>query len=397
MKSIFSRTTNSFLISVLAVGCLLILAASPVVNAVQVEAEGVAALVKGEDLAKIRDEAIRDAWRRAVEVGVGLVLRADLYVANKQVISQEIWTAADGYVKSYQIIGEGEDALFYRITIIAEVDMLGIGQALDELGIEIESIGNPRAVVVVDEWNLGDKQPFSIAEAAIREALLSKGFTVVQPQEVAEDQRALRASQGDTTAAMEIARAFDADIAVVGNVRTDPVGSTQRGSFTWHSAVAYADFSVVMRDTGETLSSVFAEETVPKLTMEAAGSESIKAVTHACIPQLIIETIAGLNYAKGNAIRALKLFVYEVESFSQAQAIEQAVASLREAERVDLRSFGETLTSYDIIFLGPSEALAQELESQQFTTKLRKLLGKSYKLVVRSLDFATVDVELRTK
>lgn len=397
MKSILSRTANCFLISVLAIGYLLILAASPVVNAVQVEAEGVAALVKGEDLAKVRDEALRDAWRRAVEVGVGLVLRADLYVANKQVISQEIWTVADGYVKSYQIIGEGEDVAFYRITILAEVDMLGIGQTLDELGIEIESIGNPRAVVIVNEWNLGARQPFSIAEAALRAAFLDKGFTVVRPQEVAEDQRALRATQGDATAAMEIARAFDADIAIVGNVRTDPVGSTQRGSFTWHSAVAYADFSVVMRDTGEILSSVFAEETVPKLTMEAAGSESIKAVTHACMPQLIIETIAELNYARGNAIRALKLFVYGAGSFSQAQAIKQAVASLRETARVDLRSFGETLTSYDIIFLGPSEALAQELESQQFTTKLRKLLGKSYKLVVRSLDFATVDVELRTK
>ncbi|MCK4580639.1 MAG: hypothetical protein KAU10_04760, partial [Dehalococcoidia bacterium] len=344
MKSAYSR--SKLLISTLLASLLLTLAATAVVNAVQVEAEGVAALVAGEDLAKVRDEALRDAWRRAVEVGVGLVLRADLYVANKQVISQEIWTAADGYVNSYQIISEGEDAYFYRITILAEVDMLGIGQTLDELGIEIGSIGNPRAVVVVNEWALGIKQPFSVAEAVLREAFLDKGFTVVRPQEVAEDQRALRAARGDATAAMEIVRAFDADIAIVGNVRTDPVGSMQRGSFTCHSAVAYADFSVVLRDTGETLSSVFAEETVPKLTMEAAGSESIKAVTHACMPRLIIETIAGLNYARGNAIRALKLFVYKVENFSQAQAIKQAVASLREAERVDLRSFGETLTSY---------------------------------------------------
>jgi len=397
MKGMFLRRASYFLIVVFAVSCLLLFAVSRVVSAAQVKAEGVAALVKGEDLAKVHDEALRDAWRRAVEVGVGLVLRADVYVANKQVISQEIKTSAEGYVKSYDIVSEGRDASFYRLSILAEVDMLRIGQTLDDLGIEIGTIGNPRAVVVVDEWNLGDKQPFSIAEAAVRAELLSKGFTIVQPQEVSENQRSLQATQGDTRAAMEIARAFDADIALVGNVRTDPVGSMQRGSFTWHSAVAYADFSVVLRDTGETLSSVSAEETVAKLSMQAAGTEAIKSVTQKCLPQLVIETIAGLNYARNNGIRALKLFVSGVARFSQAQAIKQAVASLRETTRVDLRSFGEAVTSYDIVFLGPSEALAEELESQGFGSKLHELLGKSYKLVVHSLDFGVVNVELCRK
>lgn len=361
---------------------------------VEVEAEGIAALERGADLGKVRDEALRDAWRRAVEFGVGLVLRADLYVANKQAISQEIWTAADGYVKRYKVLREGDDGVFYRISIFAVVDMLGIGRSLEELGLAIESIGNPRAVVLVDEWSLGEKQPFSVAEAALRRAFCDKGFTVLRFEGMADDPRARQATEGDLEAAVEIARAFDADITIVGNVRADPAGSAERGSFTWYSAAAFVDFSAVLRDTGETLSSVSAEETVPKLSLETAGTEAIKEATDSCLPQLIIETIAGLNYARGSNIRALKLLVAGVESFSQAQGLKRTLASLREVTRVDLRTFDAKLSSYDLVYLGPSEALAEELESQEFTSRLRDALEGSYKLAIRSLDFAVVEAEL---
>lgn len=377
-------------------GYALMLVAPIAEGAVSVRVEGVATLAPGEDLAKIRDEALRDAWRRAIEEGVGLVLRAESYVLNYQAISDEIWSSTQGYIKKYSIIQEDRDNDFYRITISAEVDMLKLGEALDDLGIEIDRIGNPRILVFLEEWSLGTKQPVSIAEAAIREAFCMRGFTIVEPEETASYQQALHAAHGNAEAATEIARAVDADVAIVGDVWTDPAGSMKIGAFTWHAARAYADIYVILRDTGEILTSVLVDETVSKLTPEAAGSEAIKRASQACIPQLIIETIAGLNYTSPNAIRALTLFVDGIESYSQALALKEALGYLRELSQARLRAFGETLVTFDIAYLGPAEALAEELESIQFTARLMELLGKGTSLVVRSIGFGTVEVGLCT-
>ena len=392
----FSSVHGRLVILSVIASCVLMLLTPIVEGAVSVQVEGVAALAQGEDLAKIRDEALRDAWRRAIEEGVGLVLRSESYVLNYQAISDEIWSSTQGYIKKYSIIQEDRDNDFYRITISAEVDMLKLGQALDDLGIEIDRIGNPRILVFLEEWNLGIKQPASLAEAVIREAFCMRGFTVVESEEAANYQQALHTAQGDARITTEIARALNADVAIVGKVWTDPAGSTKMGAFTWHAARAYADIHVVLRDTGEILTSVLVEETVSKLTPEAAGSEAIKRASQACIPQLIIETIAGLNYISPDAIRALTLFVDGIESYSQALALKQVLGSLRELSQVRLRRYGELLVTFDLVYLGPAETLAQELESTQFTARLKELLGKGTSLVVRSIGFGTVEVGLRT-
>lgn len=378
------------------VSSALVFVAPITVGEVSVRVEGVAALEPGEDLAKIRDEALRDAWRRAIEEGVGLVLRAESYALNYQAISDEIWTSTQGYIKEYKVIEENKDDSFYRVTISAEVDMLKLGQALDDLGIEIDRIGNPRIVVLMEEWNLGTTQPVSIAEAAIREAFCMRGFTVVEPEETVGYQQALHLAQNNAEAATEIAQALGADVAIVGDVWADPAGSIERGAFTWHAAMAFADVYVILRDTGETLTSVLVQETATKLTPELAGSEAIKKATYACIPQLIIETIAGLNYMSPNAIRALTLFVDGIESYSQALALKQVLGSLRELSQARLRRYGELLATFDLVYLGPAETLAQELESTRFTARLKELLGKGTSLVVRSIGFGTIEVALTT-
>jgi hypothetical protein len=376
------------------------IAAPGVWGAVKVQVEGFAALVPGEDLARTRDEALRDAWRRAVEVGVGLVLRAESYMANFQVLEDNIWTSASGYVKTYRVLTEAQDESFYRVTIEAEVDMLKLGTALEDLRIEIDRIGNPRVVVIAREWTFGTEQPFSVAEGALRQALLSKGFLVLDRERLAEirdPQLLARAAEGDTKAASEVARALDADIALVGRVRAESQGSTQAGGFMWYSAVAHGDFSVVLRGTAETLSSVLAEETALGLSLEAAGTQAVEKVAESCVPQLVIETVAGLNWVSASASRVLKVLVFAVPDYSAATALQSALGSVREASQVNLRTFGQGLASFDVLYLGPAEALASDLESKVFQNALKVALGRTASLRVLSMGFDTVELELRTR
>ncbi len=67
----------------------------------------------GTDKAKARDDAIFDAQRRAVEQGVGLYIKSEIAVENLQLLSDDIYTKAGGYVHTYKVLSEGYNAAGY--------------------------------------------------------------------------------------------------------------------------------------------------------------------------------------------------------------------------------------------------------------------------------------------
>src|SRR3989338_6810545 len=64
--------------------------------------EGIGAIVKG-DLAIAKDNALNDAFRKAVEQAVGTLVQAQTLVDKYQLISDEIYTKSQGYKKNMRL------------------------------------------------------------------------------------------------------------------------------------------------------------------------------------------------------------------------------------------------------------------------------------------------------
>jgi len=391
MLTVTKRTKNALF---LLIAPLFLLAIALQVDAgVWVSAEGVAALEAESDLGRVRDEAIRDAWRRASEQGVGLFLHAEARVEDLMLVSSAILTRLDAFIVNYEVVREWEDNVFYRVEIFAEVDTFQVGRTLEDLGYEIESIGNPRTAVRIREHRLGEPQPLSVAEALVRQTLEDKGFMLVKPNEAAGCPLAALDS-ADSQAALELAQAFDADVAVVGKVTTEPRGSIERGSFTWYSATALVDLLAVLRSTGEVLGSVYIAAVAPRTSMEAASVAAIEDAVSNALPKLIFDVIANLSLIDGTGLRAIRLVVEGIESFEQAQYLRAALSTLREASSVQLRQYGKTMTVYDVTYLGPADALGVELESDAFSRTLHAYSGQRITLSITALDFASIHAQL---
>lgn len=360
---------------------------------VWVSAEGVAAVEAESDLGRVRDEAIRDAWRRASEQGVGLFLHAEARVEDLILASSVVSTRVDAFIVNYEVVREWEDNVFYRVEILAEVDTFQIGQTLEDLGFEIESTGNPRTAVQIEEYRLGEPQNLSVAEALVRQTLEDKGFMLVEPNEAIGCPLAAL-DIADSRAALELAQAFDADVAVVGKVTTEPRGSIERGSFTWYSATALVDLLAVLRSTGEVLGSVYIAAVSPRTSMEAASVAAIEDAVSDALPRLIFDVIANLSLIDGTGLRAIRLVVEGIESFEQAQHLRAALSTLREASSVQLRQYGKTMTAYDITYFGPADALGVELESDAFSRTLHAYSGQRMTLSITALDFASIHAQL---
>src|SRR5271165_4790978 len=78
-----------------------------------VTVEGVGAVV-GRDLARARDDAMVDAYRRALEAA-GVTVHSRTTVENFQVLIDEITASASGYIQSLTVLDERSEGKLYRV------------------------------------------------------------------------------------------------------------------------------------------------------------------------------------------------------------------------------------------------------------------------------------------
>lgn len=401
----FARLAR-LLCGITALGLALGLVSTPARAAVEVTVEGVAAWVEEDDPGRIRDEALRDALRRAVEVGVGVMVRGESLMENYTVVRDLVCTATTGYVLSYDVLREAQDDVFFRITIRAVVDALTLASDLEELGFEIATIGNPRIAVAIREWVCENEpgaapicieQPFSVAGDALQRSLHQKGFSLVDPSrlaELVETSEIEAATQGDPAAARSLARALDADLTLAGDVRAEPAGMTTAGGFDWHKALATLSAQVVLRDTGEVVTAILLTKAATKTSFAAAAREAMGQAAAEATAPLVIETIAGLNVQDTVIRREIRVLLENVDSFSAAAGIRSALRAVREAQGVDLRTYEAPHAALDVRYLGTSIDLALILEAPWFAARLSDELGQDASVRILSVDFGSIEAEL---
>lgn len=190
-----------------------------------VVAEGMAA---GSDL-KARDEAINRALRRAVEQGVGTLIDSESMTQNYQLLDDRIYSDVKGYVKEYKIISDnnGEGGV-YKIKVEAVVALARLSKDLKALNIIRERKGNPRIMVLVQEFVDGLEQPSELVQTEMERVFLSKGFPMVdkgQFQMIKERDVAL--CYDNLQKAAVLGREFGAEVIVVGQATSNLLESSR--------------------------------------------------------------------------------------------------------------------------------------------------------------------------
>ena len=120
--------------------------------------QGNASIEGNKDIAK--KKALSDAFRNAVERGLGVWIKSQSEVKDFELKKDEILTRAEGYVTSYEILNEQEHDGLYTVTIKAKVSVDKIGEDVKKMvGILKTQMGNPSISFVLTTWvNKGNKE-----------------------------------------------------------------------------------------------------------------------------------------------------------------------------------------------------------------------------------------------
>jgi len=266
----------------------------------EVVVSGISDIVGGNTMAA-REKAVVNAYRAAVESGLGTLVEASSIVQAATLIADNIYSKSQGYVKSFEVVSEGmgDAPMTYKVTIKAIVNMTQMGDDLRSLGILQDIMGMPKIMSMIDEVSTSSGASVlssdPSAAIAVEEKLLKRGFELVDKEMVqkirANEMARMDELMEDADAITRIAKAaaeeYGAQYLLLGVANIEPY-SDSGGMKTATSAFKC---KIVDTSTGEKLATTQKAETGAGTSWSAAdmnaGSRSGSLVADTIIPMLI--------------------------------------------------------------------------------------------------------------
>jgi hypothetical protein len=355
----------------------------------QIVAEGVAAL--SGNLANVRDAAIEDACRRAVEQAVGSTIGAESVARNYELIYDKILSRCTGYIGGYEVVDEWRKAELYHIKIKATVKTTDIDNDLISIDLLLNRKNRPRVMFVTDEeyidlFSADEQQPAVLnkTETVLIQAFLGKGFRVVDSDTVRagiERDAAIKAIEGDDKAAQLIGREFSAEVVIISKAVASNLGNIAGSMMTSGSANITA--RAVEVDTGRVLfvesSSRKAADpdrmTACQLALERAGADLGESLISGILAEWVADT---------SGDTPVQILVTGVPSYEVLVELKRNIgASIQGVREALLRSYSATTARLEIQYEGNPETLAEELSGFVFN---------GFEIVVRGTTGSKVDV-----
>lgn len=313
-----------------AVLLILTLAASPLfaqTGGTTVTVTGMAQ-ISGNNLLAAQQAALRDAMRKAVETGLGTLLEGRTTVENFELKKDEILSRASGFVRSYEVLQEGQKAGVYEMTIRAVVDQQSLGDDARALGMLMDLVGKPKLMIMVDEywWDGGlpkdqqEKVDDPASAARVAELFLNRGFELVDAEMVKKLREGEMAAMDDlmndgaaiTRLAQQAAADYGAEVLVLGVSKIEPaslVGGKYTASATLSAKIVNASTGALMSKKQESQSGVGIS---PEQARAAAGSRVGDAISPVLMEQVLQKWQTQANNGQDFIVK-----LYNVNSFVQ--------------------------------------------------------------------------------
>ena len=326
-----------------------------------VVAEGVSALVPGKQIDRAYDEALIDAKRNAIHIGLGLLVNSETIVNNYELISDKILSQSAGYVRHYDVISRGSDGDLYRVVISAEVALADLNSDLLAIQLLKQEKGYPRLMLIGVEKE-GDEQKSSVTvQTAIEDELIKKGFDLVDESQVEIIKaRDVALHPDDPQMAAALGQRYGAEIIIVFQAMADYEGASDAYGLNLNSYRCTVDARMIYTDTADLFASVSgstyaAAEGKPaaiRLSFQKAGKK---------ISPLIIEKILQNWQERKNK---LELVVNGI-TYEEMILIKDRLQILRRVNAVGAPKFDQGVAVFHLQGDLAAEELAKKLMEQK--------------------------------
>lgn len=352
-------------------------------------------------VAAATDKAKEDACRKAIEKCIGEEVATSSGVGDGQSIGFEVYTQARGICRNDSIIEQQTYNLdtikMLRAFVRFEVSPADVN---NQINLMQKLVGNPRILVLIrEEYNLagqprrveGFNSRNSQAASALRDALVQKGYNIVDPSRV--DTRGINealvsSNPGDVPPVLlDRAVAADADVLIVGNVEANPQNIATLGQH-FKSYKATGNIAIItLWGRGEVLGEFSKVENGAQTTDLAAARAAMERFAVGAEPDRRLSGLAQFTHSRlqsrWGAITRNNVILMKIQGLSFDEAgifrddlqLKTAVKGINEVRS----SQGETV--WEVTYPGRVFALRDTMAFYATNPKIFQIVAKK-KLIV---------------
>ena len=331
---------------------------------IAVEAEGQAPIING-DKARARDEAKRQAYRDALEKGIGAYVEGITEMKDFQVVRDKVFSQSQGLVTDFKVISETvEDGDVFILKASCKVSVKKLDGVLGP--IVIDALGNPRVMVVVDE-NIGGERPFlSTVEGETLRLFEKAGYLLVDPEQAKRlNQREyeLARDSGDMGRLQELAKHFDADVLIYGRAQALPTSEQRAEGIKLFAVLSQLQLKAILTQTAYVVGTEKFEHKDKGTSVQGPAVKGLTVCAHQASLALVHKVAYSLVSGSAGGIpgRTVKLRISEV-SFGDARKIKGALEESRGVTAVYQRAYNNRKLELDVNTEGDAEELAIRLD-----------------------------------
>ena len=340
-----------------------------------VEVEGYATIMDGRK-DQARENALNNAFRRAVEQAVGVMVDSDSLVVNAQILNDRIYSKSTGYIKKYNILNERVDGDSYRINIKALVSKVKIEKDIDEIGQIIKKAGNPRIMLLISEQTGNDGKPTywwgkdsssgsGTAENVLTSNFMQKGFNLVDRKVILaglkDNIKNLDADINNDTA-LRLAAMGEADVVIIGKVTANS-GRPMMGTSIRSSQASFTA-RAINADTGEPIASYTTNAVQAHVDPVTGTSQAIQKAANDMAERLSYQILGKLK-KRASGLHTVKLSI----SGLKYNDINNFIAHIKESESVEeiiQRGFTGGILRLDTDITVSTKDFADSLNQKRF-------------------------------
>jgi hypothetical protein len=326
-------------------------------------------VVVGEDTTSAERNALHDAMQNAIEQMVGVLIPAEKFGENFELISIRITDKPQGYIKQYDVLYSNNRNGVYTVLIKAQVSANLVKNDLAALNLlsmkpDIAAIHKPRVMIIIPEQHIRRVVPDPAAETEMIRLFAEKGFTVVDQTQVAkirESDRVKAALQGDEKAAAAIGKQHGAEVIIIGEAFSE----TAEPAHGLSTCRARIEARAIESDTARILAANAKDAGGSDMVESVAGKKSLQRAS-GLLADYLIEQILTRWSEKATTSGEVRLVISEVK-FNQLVQFEKALKTqISGVEAVHQRSFEAGVATIDVQAKIDAQQLAEELATKKF-------------------------------
>ncbi len=335
-------------------------------NVCEIETEGVGVIISG-DMARARDNAVREAQKRSIEKAVKTFLSPEAVAENFQGLNDYIYSQSGDYIQNYKIVEEKADGEYYRVRIRATVITEGIRTDLESMGFPVARRNLPRVMVVIS--GDGDEtrdiettlKPEEVSSSIyiLNEDLSDEGFIVVRYPSDDYEKEVL--TEDDV---VSLGRNYNADLVIVGTASVEEKSVIEGANVK--SYEAHVSAKAITTDDAEVIASTSARAESHTTDSITGRLDVIERATKEVADYLKLRIVADWQ-REVSSITVVSVTIRDIVDYYDYVTLRDVLKNeIRGVKKVFQKRMESGIAMLDIEMKGNARFLANELSSGRF-------------------------------